>query len=99
MKWEMSDKFRHLSQVLVGELQTRDQLIHSLNVKNTFISSLLKVESIRYHPTEERPASAKVYRWWKMHVIRRLPLSQLFVYFPLHAVPTVSDSLPSARQR
>lgn len=61
MKWEMSDKFRHLSEVLVRELQERDQLIHSLNVKNTFISALLKVQALRYHPSEEKlPKLSKV---------------------------------------
>lgn len=63
MRWEMNDKVQHLSKVLVEELQTRDQLIHSLNVKNTFISSLLKVQSLRYHPSEEKPSTVKVYIW------------------------------------
>ena len=56
----MSDKFQHLSEVLVRQLQERDQLIHSLNVKNTFVSALLKVQSLRYHPTEEKLSTAKV---------------------------------------
>lgn len=60
MKSEMTDKFQHLSEVLVQELQERDQLIHSLNVKNTFVSSLLKVQSIRYHPTEDKLSTGKV---------------------------------------
>ena len=60
MKSEMSDKFQHLSEVLVKELQERDQLIHSLNVKNTFVSALLKVQSIRYHPTDDKLSTAKV---------------------------------------
>ena len=60
MKSEMSDKFQHLSEVLVRELQERDQLIRSLNIKNTFISALLKVQSIRYHPIEEKLSTAKV---------------------------------------
>ena len=61
MKFEMSEKFCHMSELLVKELQTRDQLIHSLNVKNTFIASLLKVQSIRYHPSDERsPTTTKV---------------------------------------
>ena len=57
----MSDKFQHLSEVLVKELQERDSFIHSLNVKNNFISALLKVQSIRYHPTEEKLSTAKVF--------------------------------------
>ena len=64
MRWEMNEKVQHLSKVLVEELQTRDQLIHSLNVKNTFISSLLKVQSIRYHPSEEKSSTAKVSSDW-----------------------------------
>ena len=60
MKEEMSEKFQHLSEVLVKELQERDQMIHSLNVKNTFVSALLKVQSIRYHPTDEKLSTAKV---------------------------------------
>jgi hypothetical protein len=60
MKAEMSEKFQHLSEVLVRELQERDQLIHSLNVKNNFVSALLKVQSKRYHPTDEKLSTAKV---------------------------------------
>ena len=85
MKWEMSDKFQHLSEVLVKELQTRDQLIHSLNVKNTFISSLLKVQSIRYHPSEEKISTAKVLNLSRLkHAHLHYPSQYLHSVIPFH---------------
>ena len=48
MSQEMEKKFNHLSELLVLDLQVRDKLVTELNVKNKFISAILKVESLKH---------------------------------------------------
>jgi hypothetical protein len=44
---EMERKFSGLSELLVADLQLRDKLVIELNVKNKFISAMLRVQSLK----------------------------------------------------
>ena len=45
---EMSSKCTNLSEELVEELQQRDFLVHQMELKNRFISTMLKVQNLRH---------------------------------------------------
>ncbi len=48
MVQEMDEKFTHLSDLLVSDLEKRDRLITEINIKNKFISAMLRVQSLRH---------------------------------------------------
>lgn len=45
---EMRTKFQRLSELLISELQQRDQLVHEMDVRNRFISAMLRVQNRRH---------------------------------------------------
>lgn len=54
MSQEMGEKFNHLSELLVLDLEVRDKLVTQLTVKNKFISAILRVESLKHSSTATR---------------------------------------------
>ena len=45
---EMRTKFQRLSELLISELQQRDQQVHEMDVRNRFISAMLRVQNRRH---------------------------------------------------
>ena len=48
MSQEMERKFTRMSELLVVDLQLRDTLVTELDIKNKFISAMLRVQSLKH---------------------------------------------------
>lgn len=66
MSEEMESKFTRMSRMLVEGLQVRDCLAHELEAKNSFVSAILRVQSLRMSTVSSEVVKGGRRRAWSL---------------------------------